>query len=195
MELAEKYDAIVMVDDAHATGVLGKHSRGTCELFNVEVEVSMGTLSKALASMGGYVAGSCELIDYLRNKARAFIYSTALPPPAVAAAKAAIEVIEKENPAEKLWRNVDLYKKGLGDMGFVVRSETQIVPIPTGEAGKTMQAAEELERLGVYALGIRPPTVPEGMGRIRTSLMATHSEQDINEALSALRAVKEKFGL
>lgn len=195
VELAEKYDAMVMVDDAHATGVLGKHSRGTCELFNVEADISMGTLSKALASMGGYVAGSYELIDYLRNSARSFIYSTALPPPAVAAAKAAIEVIEKENPAKKLWQNVALYKRGLEEMGFEITSETQIIPLLTGEAGKTMQAAEELERLGVYALGIRPPTVPEGMGRIRTSLMATHSERDINEALYALRAVKEKFGL
>ena len=195
VELAEKYDAMVMVDDAHATGVLGKHCRGTCEHFNVEVELSMGTLSKALASMGGYVAGSYELIDYLRNKARSFIYSTALPPPAVAAAKAAIRIIERENPAKNLWQNVALYKRGLEEMGFEITSETQIIPLLTGDAGKTMQAAEELERLGVYALGIRPPTVPEGMGRIRTSLMATHSERDINEALYALRAVKEKFGL
>jgi len=195
VELAEKHDAMVMVDDAHATGVLGKHCRGTCEHFNVEAEISMGTLSKALASMGGYVAGSFELIDYLRNRARSFIYSTALPPPAVAAAKAAIRIIERENPAKNLWQNVDLYKKGLEGMGFAIESETQIVPIPTGEAGKTIKAAEELERLGVYALGIRPPTVPEVKGRIRTSLMATHSEQDIKEALDALQAVKEKFSL
>ncbi len=195
VELAGEYDALVMVDDAHATGVLGKHCRGTADYFNVEVDISMGTLSKALASMGGYVAGSYELIDYLRNKARSFIYSTALPPAAVAAAKAAIEVIEKEAPAKKLWQNVVLYKNGLNDMGFELAGETQIVPIPTGDAEKTVQAAVELERLGVYAIGIRPPTVPQGMGRIRTSLMATHSEQDIKAALDAIRKVKEKFSL
>lgn len=195
VELAEKYDAMVMVDDAHATGVLGKHCRGTCELFNVEVDINMGTLSKALASAGGYIAGDYELIDYLRNRARAFIYSTALPPPAVAAAKAAIEVVEKEAPAKKLWQNVALYKKGLKDMGFAIKSETQIVPLLTGETEKTVQVSEELEKLGVFALGIRPPTVPEGKARIRTSLMATHSEQDIKAALDAIRMVKEKFSL
>lgn len=195
VELAREYDALVMVDDAHATGVLGKHCRGTADYFDVEVDINMGTLSKALASMGGYVAGSFELIDYLRNKARSFIYSTALPPAAVAAAKAAIEVIEKENPSKKLWQNVALYKRGLNDMGFELAGETQIVPIPTGDAEKTVLAAAELERLGVYAIGIRPPTVPQGMGRIRTSLMATHSGQDIKAALDAIRQVKEKLSL
>ncbi len=195
VELAREYDAMVMADDAHATGVLGKHCRGTADYFDVEVDISMGTLSKALASMGGYVAGSFELVDYLRNKARSFIYSTALPPAAVAAAKAAIEVIEKEAPAKKLWENVALYKNGLNDMGFELASETQIVPILTEDTEKTVQAAAELERQGIYAIGIRPPTVPQGMGRIRTSLMATHSEQDIKEALDAIRKVKDKLSL
>lgn len=195
VEVAEKYDAIVMVDDAHATGVLGKHCRGTADYFNVDVGVNMGTLSKALASMGGYVSGSAELIDYLRNRVRPFIYSTALPPPAVAAAKAAIDVIKDENPAKKLWKNIAMYKKGLADMGFTVKSETQIVPIMTGETENTIKAAGELERLGVFASGIRPPTVPEGRGRIRTSLMATHTGHDIKEALSAISIVKEKYRL
>jgi len=195
VELGEKYDAMVMVDDAHATGVLGKHCRGTPDHFNVDVDINMGTLSKALASIGGYVAGSSELIDYLRNRARPFIYSTALPPPAVAAAKAAIEVIEDENPSKKLWQNIAIYKKGLTDMGFPINSETQIIPILTGETEKTIQAAAELERLGVFAQGIRPPTVPFGRGRIRTSLMATHSELDIQEALYAFGIVKEKFNI
>ncbi len=193
IELAEKYDAIVMVDDAHATGVLGKHRRGAPDYFNVDVDVNMGTLSKALASLGGYVAGSGELIDYLRNKARSFIYSTALPPPAVAAAKAAIDVIEDEDPAKKLWQNIAVYKKGLADMGINITSETQIIPLMTGSAQETMKAASELLRLGVFAQGIRPPTVPEGKGRIRTSLMASHSEQDIKEALLAISGIKERF--
>ncbi len=195
VELAEKHDAMVMVDDAHATGVLGKLCRGTSDYFNVDVDVNMGTLSKALSSMGGYVAGSAELIDYLRNRARPFIYSTALPPPAVAAAKAAIDIIEQENPAKKLWQNIAMYKKGLTDMGFVITSETQIIPIITGETKITIQAAAELERHGVFAQGIRPPTVPDGKGRIRTSLMATHSEHDIKEALSAISVIKEKYRL
>jgi 8-amino-7-oxononanoate synthase len=195
VEIAEKYDAMVMVDDAHATGVLGRHCRGTPDYFNVEVDINMGTLSKALAGMGGYVAGSRELVEFLRNRARSFIYSTALPPAAVASAKAAIEVIGKENPAKKLFDNVRMYKKGLSDMGYPVNSETQIVPVITGDARKTCRVAAELEKLGVYAPAIRPPTVPEGKGRIRTSLMATHPVRDIEEALDAFQAVKEKFGI
>ena len=155
----------------------------------------MGTLSKALASTGGYVAGSNELIEYLRNRARSFIFSTALPPPAVAAAEAAIDIIENGKAAKKLWDNVAVYRKGLEDMGFSINSETQIIPLMTWDSKKTLDAAAELERLGVYALGIRPPTVPPGKGRIRTSLMATHNEKDIDDALCAIRAIKEKFNL
>ncbi len=193
VEIAEKHDAMVMVDDAHATGVLGKHCRGTADHFNVDVDINMGTLSKALASAGGYVAGTNELVEYLRNMARSFIYSTALPPPAVAAAKTAIDIIESGNPTKKLWENVALYKKGLGEIGFMTNSRTQIIPLMIGDSAKTMDAAAELERLGVFAQGIRPPTVPEGMGRIRTSIMATHSENDIDEALFAIRTIKEKY--
>jgi len=194
-EIAEKHDAMVMVDDAHATGVLGKHNRGTADHFNLNVDINMGTMSKALASMGGYVAGSFELIDYLRNRARSFIYSTALSPPAVATAIAAIDVIEKENPAKKLWNNVALYRKGLEDMGFSINSNTQIIPLMTGDSRRTLDAAALLEKQGVFALGIRPPTVPDGKGRIRTSLMATHSRKDIDDALFAIGVIKEKFGL
>lgn len=195
VELAKDFDAMVMVDDAHATGVLGKHCRGTADYFNVEVDINMGTLSKALASMGGYIAGSSELIDYLRNRARSFMFSTALPPPAAAAAIAAIECIKDENPAKKLWQNVRIYKKGLLDLGFSIKSETPIIPLFTGDAKTTTEAAAELEKLGVYALGIRPPAVPAGKGRIRTSLMATHSEQDLKIAIDAIGAIKEKFSL
>jgi 8-amino-7-oxononanoate synthase len=195
VDIAEEYDAMVMVDEAHATGLLGKHCRGTADHFNVEVDINMGTLSKALASVGGYIAGSRELIDYLRNRARSFIYSSALPPPAVAAAKTAIEVIEKEKPARKLWKNVEIYKKSLIEMGFPINSETQIIPLLIGDAQKTVEVADELERLGVYAIGIRPPTVPKGQGRIRTSLMATHSKKDIEAVLDAIQTVKEKFSL
>ncbi|MBE0521613.1 MAG: 8-amino-7-oxononanoate synthase [Candidatus Methanoperedenaceae archaeon] len=195
IELVGKYGAMVMVDDAHATGVLGKHCRGTPDYFNVEVDINMGTLSKALGSMGGYVAGSSELVDFLRNRARSFIYSTALPPPAVAAASAAIDVIEKEQPAKRLFENVRMYKKGLVEIGYNVTSETQIMYVMVGDAGKTCDVSAELERMGVFAPAIRPPTVPEGKGRIRTSLMATHTADDIEKALSAFQVVKGKFGI
>ncbi|MDW7727864.1 MAG: 8-amino-7-oxononanoate synthase [Candidatus Methanoperedens sp.] len=195
IELVGKYGAMVMVDDAHATGVLGKHCRGTPDYFNVEVDINMGTLSKALGSMGGYVAGSSELVDFLQNRARSFIYSTALPPPAVAAASAAIDVIEKEQPAKRLFENVRMYKKGLVEIGYNVTSETQIMYVMVGDAGKTCDVSAELERMGVFAPAIRPPTVPEGKGRIRTSLMATHTAEDIEKALSAFQVVKGKYGI
>jgi len=195
VEIAHEYDAMVMVDEAHATGILGKHCRGTADHFNVEVDINMGTLSKALASFGGYIAGSSELIDYLRNRARSFIFSSTPPPPAAAAAIAAIEVIEKEKPTKQLWKNVEIYKKALIEMGFSISSQTQIIPLLIGDTQKTLEVADELERLGVYTIGIRPPTVPKGQGRIRTSLMATHSQKDIEKGLDAIRAVKEKFNL
>lgn len=198
-DAAEKYDAMLMVDDAHATGVLGKHGGGTADHFNMKAnmkaDINMGTLSKALASMGGYVAGSNELIDYLRNRARSFMFSTALSPSSAAAALAAIEVIENECPARKLWDNVTFYMKGLQKMGFSIKSETHIIPIFTGGPAATLDAAALLEKHGVFVSGIRPPAVPDGKGRIRTSIMATHSRKDIDIALSAIEAIKEKFGL
>lgn len=195
IEIAEKYDAMVMVDDAHATGILGKHGRGTGEHFNVEPDITMGTFSKALASSGGYIAGESELIDYLRNRARTFIFSTALAPPDVATAGTAIDIIRKENPSKKLWGNVAIYKKGLIDAGLDIKSETQIIPLMTGDTETTHKVASELEKLGIFVQGIRPPTVPEGKGRIRTTLMATHSRKDIDDALHAIRKVKEKFNI
>ncbi len=193
IEVAEKFDAMVMVDDAHATGILGKHCGGTGDHFNVELDINMGTLSKALASSGGYIAGNSELIDYLRNKARTFIFSTALTPPDVAAASTAIDIIRKENPARKLWENIAIYKKGLIDAGFNIQSKTQIIPLITGDTETTRKAALELETLGIFVRGIKPPSVPEGKGRIRTTLMSTHNREDIDDALIAIRKVKEKL--
>jgi 8-amino-7-oxononanoate synthase len=192
-EVAERYDAMVMVDDAHATGILGDRRKGTAHYFNLEVDINMGTLSKALASIGGYVAGSSELVEYLRNRARPFIYSTALPPAAVASARTAIDIIRKDDPAKKLWQNIDMYRKGLIDMGFSISSDTQIIPLMSGSSKNTTEVAAELDKLGVSATGIRPPTVPAGKGRIRTSLMATHTESDIREVLGVIHEIKEKF--
>ncbi|MCX9086497.1 MAG: aminotransferase class I/II-fold pyridoxal phosphate-dependent enzyme, partial [Candidatus Methanoperedens sp.] len=129
------------------------------------------------------------------NISRSFIFSTALSPPDVAAASTAIDIIRKENPARKLWENIAIYKKGLIDAGFNIQNETQIIPLITGDTETTRKAASELEKLGIFVQGIRPPAVPEGKGRIRTTLMATHSRQDITEALIAIRKVKEKFKL
>lgn len=195
VEIAEKYDAMVMLDDAHASGVLGKHHSGTADHFNLQVDINMGTLSKALGSTGGYIAGSTELIEYLRNKARSFIFSTALPPPAAAAAEAAIDIIETEDPSKRLWKNIDIYKKGLFEMGISINSDSQIIPLLTGGSRRTVDISAELESLGVFAAGIRPPSVPEGKGRIRTTLMATHSRKDIDDALFAIGIINKKFGL
>lgn len=196
VELADKYNALVMVDDAHATGVLGRRGAGTADHFDLEgkVHIQMGTLSKAVGSAGGYIAGSRRLIDYLRNKARSFIFSTALPPSVIASAMAAFRVIE-ENPQirENLHTNARYLRSGLKQMGFsILAEESPIIPVFIGDAEKTMQMAERLFSLGVFAPGIRPPAVPPGTSRIRVTVMATHNREDLDQALSAfMQAGKE----
>jgi len=194
--LAEKYGAIIMVDDAHATGVLGKTGRGTVEHFNLDgrVYVQMGTLGKALGSFGAYAAGNRDLIDFLVNRARSFIYSTALPPSVCAASIAALDIVEQE-PAhrEKLWRNRERFIAGLKVLGIDIGvSETPIVPVMIGDSLQTLCAGDKLFNNGVYAVAIRPPTVPEGTARIRTTLMSTHSEGDIDMALDIFGRIKQE---
>lgn len=196
--LAERYGAFVMVDDAHATGVLGGRGAGTVDHFGLEgrVQVQMGTLSKALGSSGAYVAGSRELIDYLRNKARSFIFSTAPPPAAVGAALAALRLVERRPEIRvQLWRNARYLRTGLERMGYTVPAEdSPIIPVLIGDAAKTMDLAQALLEEGVFAPGIRPPTVPQGTSRIRVTVMAVHTRDDLNQALSAFaRAVKRVF--
>lgn len=196
VELAKEYDALVMVDDAHATGVFGSRGAGTVEHFNLEgrVAVQMGTLSKALASSGAYVTGEKELIDYLRNKARTFIFSTGLPPAAVGAAIAAIDVVMKEPEMRmKLRENAGFLYNGLTRMGFRIPiSESQIIPVFTGDESRTMLMARMLLKYGIYITGIRPPSVPPGTCRLRVTVMATHTREDLEQALDAFeRAGKE----
>jgi predicted pyridoxal phosphate-dependent acyltransferase len=196
VSLAEKYDAIIMVDDAHATGVLGKQGRGIVEHFGLEgrVHIQMGTLGKALGSFGAYAAGKRDVIDYLINTSRSFIYSTSLPPAVCAASMAALDIVRTDSVLRnRLWNNRDRFVKGLGSLGIDIGgSETPIVPVLIGDNGKTLKAADRIFELGLYATAIRPPTVPAGMARIRTTLMATHTEEDIDLAIEIFGSLKKE---
>lgn len=196
VRIAETYDAILMLDDAHATGVIGKNGKGTCEHFGIKegVHVQMGTFSKALGNLGGFVAGSKVLIDYIRNKARSFIYSTALPPAIVNGCIKAIEIIEKDNSLrEKLWSNVARFRDALLKLDFnIMETESQIIPIRTRDASLTMKSAEFLLKNGIFAPGIRPPTVPKAKCRIRASLMATHTDEHIDKAVEVFKRLKSE---
>lgn len=170
--LAKRYDAILMTDDAHATGVL--------ELNN-PADVVMGTLSKAVGSLGGFVAGSAELIDYLRNKARSFIYTTALPPAVCAASLAALEIIATQPELrQKLWDNIRLLSP---------RAESAVIPLVVGDAAETLRLSAELFDRGFFVSGIRPPTVPAGESRLRLTVTAAHTKEEIECLASLLQAL------
>ena len=190
IELAERHGAVVFVDDAHATGVIGKAGRGTLEHFGLKPgsAIQMGTLGKALGCFGAYVAGSRVLIDYLINKARTFIYTTALPPAVTAAALAAFDVLEEEpQHQERLWRNRTYYADGLKSLGMdILNSETPIVPIMIGDDRLATVVSHRLLEAGIFAPAIRPPTVPRGTSRIRTTIMASHTREDIDHVLESL---------
>lgn len=197
--LAKRYDALVMVDDAHATGVLGQHGTGTAEHAGVKglVDVQVGTLSKALAAEGGFVAGSRDLIAFLRNRARSFIFSTALAPATVGAALAAVRVLRR-NPAlpAQLRDKAAYFRAGLTAAGFrVPPGITPIVPVLVGDAALTMEFARRLEEAGVIVSGIRPPSVPPGTSRLRLTVTAAHTRQDLDEALAAMAAAGRELGL
>ncbi len=197
-ELAGRYDAFVMLDDAHATGVLGREGRGTAEHFGLlgQIEVQMGTLGKALGVMGAFVAGERVLIDYLINRCRPFMYTTSPPPPLVAMSKAALKVMREEGwRRERLWENTRRLREGLQGLGFQVRGETPIIPVLIGDNRLVMEASRRLLELGVFVQGIRPPTVPEGASRLRVSVSASHGDQEIEEALEAFRQVGEELRL
>ena len=195
VELAQDHDCMVMVDDAHAAGILGKYHRGTADYFGLHdgVDIQMGTLSKAFASSGGYAAGSDELVEYLQNMARSFIFSTSLPPSAIASAETAINVVRRDGPAKQLWKNVDLLKNGLSGLGYDINTSTQIIPIIVGNSEITMAAAKRLEDLGIIAHGIRPPSVPQGTSRLRITAMATHKKSDLEEALESFEILSHEF--
>lgn len=191
------HDAWLLVDDAHGTGVLGATGRGVLEHFAMAPEtglIQMGTLSKALGSLGGFVAGSHTVVEYLRNTARSFIYTTALPPTAAAAALAAIHVVQDEPRwRNELWARVSQWTEGLVRLGVpVVSKTTPIVPILLGETTKAMAMAQALQAEGLYAPGIRPPTVPDGESRIRTTVMAMHTVQELDGALKTIGAIVQR---
>ncbi len=191
--LADRYDAMVMVDEAHATGILGPSGAGLVEALGLEdrVTVQMGTLGKAFGAFGAYVAGGHALIDFLVNRARSFIFTTALPPPIVAASAAALTIVEREPERRAaLFRNAGRLRQGLRELGYDARGDaaSAIIPVLIGDADATMALSEALLDCGVFAHGIRPPTVPPGTARIRATVMATHSDGDIDEALAAFAA-------
>jgi len=203
-DLAEKYGAIMMVDDAHASGVLGRAGRGTIDHFSVHgrVDIQVGTLSKAIGALGGYVCGTRDLIDYLYHRARPFLFSTSHPPSVAATCIAAFDVLQDEpERIEDLWENTRFWKKELGLLGFDIggkttpASETPITPIIIGDGARTMEFSRELFKQGVLGTGIAFPTVPEGKARVRTIMTATHTEEELERALEVLKKVGKKMGI
>ena len=196
VKIAERFDAVLMVDDAHATGVLGKSGKGTSEHFGIKkgVHIQMGTLSKALGNLGGFIAGSKNLIDYIRNKARSFIYSTALPPAILAGSLKAIEIAQKyTGPRKRLWSNAEKFRVSLKGLGYnTLGSETQIIPILTKDLDSTVNASRLLFEMGIFAPGIRPPTISKNKCRIRTSLIATHTDEHIDRAIKTFKRLKHE---
>lgn len=195
LQLSKRYDCLLMVDDAHGTGVLGRKGRGTLEHLGINDKdiIQMGTLSKAVGCFGGFIAGSSELIEFLINKARSFIYSTSLPPSIIEACIKAIELIvdDSEGLRKRLWRNRERLYKGLRDLGFdTMDSETQVVPILIGGIDETLRISRYLYNNGIFAPAIRPPTVPEGKCRIRFSVTAMHTDEDIDMVLEGMRRFK-----
>ncbi len=193
-DLAEEYNATVMVDDAHSFGVLGETGGGAIEHFGLENRgtIQMGTLSKAIGGLGGYVAGSTALIDFLINRARGFIFTTGLPPATLAGASAAIDVI-RSNPElrQRLSCNVLLLKNALLERGFqLLPSQTQILPLLLGPVDVASRFAETLLSHGIYAPAIRPPTVPEGTSRLRISVIASHTTEDLETAVRGFEAAR-----
>ncbi len=193
VRIATKYNAMVMVDEAHGTGVFGEYGRGVVEHFNLdnEVDVVMGTLSKAIGSLGGYVCGDNDLISYLRNKARSFMYTTALPPAVCAASIAGINLIQ-EGPLlrEALWNNVCYIKDKLRSRGInMISSQSQIIPLLIGDAKKTVETSKLLYKRGILIPAIRPPTVPANSSRLRMTVMSSHTQGDLESLFNALREV------
>ncbi|MCD5322764.1 MULTISPECIES: glycine C-acetyltransferase [Pontibacillus] len=199
VELAEKYNALIMVDDAHASGVLGENGRGTVNHFGLDgrVHIQVGTLSKAIGVLGGYVATSQTLKEYLIHKGRPFLFSTSHPPAVTAACDAAIDVLlEEPQLIEKLWDNTKFFKDGLKEMGFDTGiSETPVTPVMIGDDALTHKFSDELFNEGVFAQGIVFPTVPKGKGRIRTIVTAEHSKEELQEALDAFGRAGKTLGL
>lgn len=195
--LAEKHGAIMMVDDAHSSGVLGRNGRGTVDHFGLHgrVDIQVGTLSKSIGVLGGYVCGSRDFIEFLYQRARPFLFSTSHPPAVAAACLAAFDLLENEpERIDTMWANTHYFKKALQDAGFNTgNSVTPIVPVMVGEAKTAYAFSRELFENGLWATGIGFPTVPEGKARVRTIVTATHTREMLDRALEILERVARKM--
>jgi len=183
-----------MIDDAHATGVIGKNGKGSSEYFNCDVDITVGTLSKAIGSEGGFVCANKKIIDYLKNKARSFIFSTALSPAVINGAIASFDILENDNRlVEKLQSNISYLCERLRDIGFDINSESPIVPIIIGEEHKAMELSKSLLEEGIYIPAIRYPTVNKGESRLRMTVMSTHDYNDIDFVIQKISEVKNNI--
>lgn len=197
VELAEKYECIMMIDDAHASGVLGRNGRGTVDHFGLHgrIDIQVGTLSKAIGSLGGYICSTRDTIEFLYHRARPFLFSTSHPPSVAASCLAAFELLDEEPQlVERLWSNTRFFKEGLERLGFNTgASETPITPIIVGDAALAHQFSRALFAAGVFAQGIGYPTVAKGKARLRTIVTSTHTHESLARALEILESVAKKL--
>jgi glycine C-acetyltransferase len=199
VEAAHTHGAIMMIDDAHSSGVLGRNGRGTVDHFGLhgKVDIQVGTLSKAIGALGGYVCGSRDLIEYLYHRARPFLFSTSHPPSVAATCLAAFDVLEQEpERIERLWENTRYFKAALAQAGFSTgASETPITPVMVGDTAAAHAFSRALFEEGVFATGIGYPTVPQGKARIRTIVTATHTREQLDQATQIITRVGRRSGL
>ncbi len=199
VELAERYDALLMIDDAHGEGVLGDHGRGISDHFGLHgrVDIEIGTLSKAFGVVGGFVAASKKIIEFLKQKARPFLFSSAVTPADVAASIAAVDLLERDDSlVKKLWDNARYFKEKMKEAGFDTgKSQTPITPVMLGEAKLAQEFSKRLFEEGVFAQAIGYPTVPKGKARIRVMISAVHSKEDLDFALEKFVKIGKELGV
>ncbi|WNG14730.1 8-amino-7-oxononanoate synthase [Cystobacter fuscus] len=192
VQVCQAHGAALLVDEAHATGVLGERGAGLCEALGLEgaVDVRMGTLSKSLGGLGAYIAASRPVVDFVLQRARPLVYSTALPAALCAAAEAAVDIVERDDSLRaRLWRNIHRFSKGLRELGFAAEPRSAVFPVIVGEPERAVAASQALRSRGLLVKAIRPPTVPEGTSRLRFCLSAAHTEGQLDLALAALRSL------
>jgi glycine C-acetyltransferase len=198
-DLAEDTGCIMMVDDAHASGVFGQNGRGTVDHFDLHgrIDIQVGTLSKAIGALGGYVAGSRALIEFLYHRARPFLFSTSHPPSVAATCIAALDVLESEPQwIERLWDNTRFFKEGLRALGFNTgHSDSPITPVLVGDGARAMRLSDRLFEEGVFAQGIAFPTVARDKARVRTIVTATHTTDELTFALDCFARVGRELGI
>jgi glycine C-acetyltransferase len=199
VKIAKSYEALTYIDDAHGSGVLGKSGRGTIDHFNLhkKVDFIVGTLSKAIGSIGGYIAGSENFYDFLNHRARPLLFSTALPPASVAVSIEAISMLEESDEySKKLWDNTKFFQNGLKDLGFSIgKTQTPITPIHVGDENKALEVAKFMFERGVYVSPIVFPTVPKGTARIRCMLNANHTSTQLQKVIDVFVEVRDKFNI